>query len=75
MSALRSQPLQPLNGGQLNVRSNNITPIKGARRTQEVKPEQRQQTKKKKEKLSALCKTLLPLLEPEMVEIIVVEIS
>ncbi|CCG22809.1 Cdc5 polo-like kinase [Candida orthopsilosis Co 90-125] len=57
MSALRSQPLQPLNGGQLNVRSNNITPIKGARRTQEVKPEQRQQTKKKKEKLSALCKT------------------
>lgn len=44
----RSQPLQPLNTAQLNIRSN-ITPIKSV--PESAKP------KKKKEKLSALCKT------------------
>lgn len=70
MSNLRTQslqPLQPLSGGQLNNRVNNVTPIKQpVRRLKEnvetiapppsntAKP---QQQKKKKEKLSALCKT------------------
>ncbi|CAI5758747.1 unnamed protein product [Candida verbasci] len=64
----RSQPLQALqalNNGQLNARSNNITPIKSIRRNKEnIQPtdkqqqqQQQQQPKKKKEKLSALCKT------------------
>jgi cell cycle serine/threonine-protein kinase CDC5/MSD2 len=44
----RPQPLQPLNTAQLNIRSN-ITPIKSV--PDSAKP------KKKKEKLSALCKT------------------
>ena len=35
MSALRSQPLQPLNSGQLNARANNITPVKSIRRPKE----------------------------------------
>ncbi|KAK6462828.1 kinase-like domain-containing protein [Scheffersomyces coipomensis] len=51
MSSVRTQPLQPLNNDQLNVRANNITPIKPIRRAEAAKP------KKKKEKLSALCKT------------------
>lgn len=55
MSSVRPQPLQPLNNGHLNSRANNVTPIKPARRPKEANEEQR--TKKKKEKLSALCKT------------------
>lgn len=65
--SVRTQPLQPLNEGQLNVRSNNITPIK-IKRVKDIHevPQQQdlqsldrhqQQKKKKKEKLSALCKT------------------
>ncbi|EER31616.1 cell cycle serine/threonine-protein kinase CDC5/MSD2 [Candida tropicalis MYA-3404] len=58
MSALRPQALQPLNSGQLNARANNITPVKSVRRTKEnVAPSDQKQSKKKKEKLSALCKT------------------
>ncbi|KAI3403200.1 CDC5 [Candida oxycetoniae] len=61
MSALRSQPLQPLNNGQLNARTNNVTPVKlgkwSKENVQTQHPEQKQQVKKKKEKLSALCKT------------------
>ncbi|CAK9438812.1 uncharacterized protein LODBEIA_P30360 [Lodderomyces beijingensis] len=59
MSALRSQPLQPLNSGQLNARTNSVTPVKPVKRYKEnlQQVEQKQQTKKKKEKLSALCKT------------------
>lgn len=74
MSAVRhAQPLQPLNNGQLNVRTN-VTPIKSIKRNnqnfdedykpsphvqhiQQQLPEQQQKAKKKKEKLSALCKT------------------
>lgn len=55
MNNVRSQPLQPLNNGQLNTRSNNITPIKPVRRSKENVADTKQ--KKKKEKLSALCKT------------------
>ena len=36
MSALRSQPLQPLNSGQLNARANNITPVKSIRRPRKM---------------------------------------
>lgn len=65
--SLRSQPLQPLNNGQLNR-----TPIKVTRKPvnhdyqysvkndhyQQQQPQQQQEKpKKKKEKLSALCKT------------------
>ena len=57
MSALRSQPLQPLNSGQLNARANNITPVKSIRRPKENVQPTDQKQKKKKEKLSALCKT------------------
>ncbi|CUM66804.1 uncharacterized protein PRCAT00004486001 [Priceomyces carsonii] len=57
MSSVRTQPLQPLNNGQLNTRATAITPIKPARRSKENQPEPKQQQKKKKEKLSALCKT------------------
>lgn len=45
MSTLRSQPLQPLNGGQLNARTNNnnnnnnITPIKSVRISKENLPQ------------------------------------
>lgn len=49
----RITPLQPLNNGQLNVRTN-LTPIKATKST--TQPSQTQ-PKKKKEKLSALCKT------------------
>ena len=55
MSSVRTQPLQPLNNGQLNSRANNITPIKPVRHNKENQEEVK--TKKKKEKLSALCKT------------------
>lgn len=55
MSSVRTQPLQPLNNGQLNTRANNITPIKPVRHNKENQEEVK--TKKKKEKLSALCKT------------------
>lgn len=51
MSSVRTQPLQPLNSGQLNARTN-ITPIKALR-----KAEDDGQKRKKKEKLLALCKT------------------
>lgn len=51
MSAVRAQPLQPLNNGQLNARTN-VTPIKPTRKGREE-----DKGKKKKEKLSALCKT------------------
>ncbi|RLV93076.1 Cell cycle serine/threonine-protein kinase CDC5/MSD2 [Spathaspora sp. JA1] len=60
MSTFRTQPLQPLNNGQLNSRGTNITPIKSVRRTNEnlnAGTEGVKQQKKKKEKLSALCKT------------------
>ncbi|EGW34733.1 uncharacterized protein SPAPADRAFT_63966 [Spathaspora passalidarum NRRL Y-27907] len=58
MSAFRAQPLQPLNSGQLNSRGTNITPIKTVRRpTENLPAEGAKQHKKKKEKLSALCKT------------------
>ncbi|EMG46780.1 CDC5 Cell cycle serine/threonine-protein kinase CDC5/MSD2 [Candida maltosa Xu316] len=57
MSSLRSQPLQPLNSGQLNARANNITPVKSIRRPKENVQPTDQKQKKKKEKLSALCKT------------------
>ncbi|KAK7681076.1 hypothetical protein QCA50_015914 [Cerrena zonata] len=68
MSAVRHnlQPLQPLNNGTLNARSNNVTPIKPIRRSKEhqldeleeqQQQQQQQKAKKKKEKLSALCKT------------------
>lgn len=68
MSAVRHnlQPLQPLNNGTLNARSNNVTPIKPIRRSKEhqldeleeqQQHQQQQKAKKKKEKLSALCKT------------------
>lgn len=57
----RSQPLQPLNSGQLN--RNNVTPIKPRRKDEfytvqeNPAPVPLQERKKKKEKLSALCKT------------------
>lgn len=53
------QPLQPLNSGQLNNRVNNITPVKAARSFKEnvPVPTQDPKTKRKKEKLSTLCKT------------------
>ena len=47
MSALRSQPLQPLNSGQLNARANNITPVKSIRRPKEnVQPTDQKQKEK-----------------------------
>ncbi|ODV79448.1 Pkinase-domain-containing protein [Suhomyces tanzawaensis NRRL Y-17324] len=67
----RAQPLQPLNNTQLNNRGN-ITPIKGVRRSKENQFDPvpvhgvpaappvavaADKPKKKKEKLSALCKT------------------
>ncbi|CAH6718931.1 cell cycle serine/threonine-protein kinase Cdc5p/MSD2 [[Candida] jaroonii] len=67
--SVRTQPLQPLNNGQINARSNNITPIKlkkskdfyevpSIQPPQAVQQQQQNlQKKKKKEKLSALCKT------------------
>lgn len=71
MSNIRSQPLQPLHGAQLNVRSNVYSPLKlntrhntnpQARAFQQPNPtaiheDPKPSPKKKKEKLSALCKT------------------
>lgn len=62
---IRTQPLQPLNNGQLN-RATSLTPIKARRKDpqfeyyQNYEPahvQQQEKPKKKKEKLSALCKT------------------
>lgn len=55
MSNLQSQPLYTLNNDQINARSN-ITPIKTVRRLKENKLNE-SKSKKKKEKLSSLCKT------------------
>lgn len=70
MSNIRSQPLQPLNNGQLNTRSNLHSPLKASLRpgkalathaqlpqSAAVPEDAKQAPKKKKEKLSALCKT------------------
>ncbi|KAH3669016.1 hypothetical protein WICMUC_005115 [Wickerhamomyces mucosus] len=70
MAAVRGQPLQALGARELNARAqHNITPLKSTRRVndeniQAVKenqqdPEQqkKERAKRKKEKLSALCKT------------------
>ena len=51
MSALRSQPLQPLNSGQLNARANNITPVKSIRRPKENVQPTDQKTKRKEGKV------------------------
>lgn len=69
MAAVRGQPLQALGARELNARSRiqnqQITPLKSTRRAEtenEVKAEKvneqpKEKAKKKKEKLSALCKT------------------
>lgn len=61
MSA-RPQPLKPLNNGQLNRAT--LTPVKPLRKLEELQyrprydsPQAEERPKKKKEKLSALCKT------------------